>query len=83
MRRLLKYLDTPVYKDWLFYLWMISLVSVLLTPTSSVQLSLSDGNYLAALIDAVIAVAFQTALFLWLPGHLRQSSRAKKSGATP
>lgn len=60
---------TPIYKDWVFYLWIFSVISIL--PTIS-----ANGGGVAGLIDLAFGMFIQAAFFLYAPAYLR--SRIKK-----
>jgi len=72
MNKLFSVLDQPVTKDWIFYLWLLSLVAAIRTV---------DVGGVAGLIDYLIAAAFQTALFMYVPAKIRKSIRGRRSSS--
>lgn len=70
MNKLFSILDQPIIKDWIFYLWLVSLIAIIPTITSS---------GLAGLIDLLLAAAFQTVFFMFVPAKIRKSLRGRKS----
>jgi hypothetical protein len=72
MNKLFSVLDKPVTKDWIFYLWLLSLVAAIRTV---------DVGGVAGLIDYLIYAAFQTVLFMYIPAKIRKSLRGRKSSS--
>lgn len=70
MNRIFSSLDKPIYKDWIFYLWLFSLVAVI-PQNLTLEFSMSG------LIDFVIAVLVQSLFFLLLPAKVRKRFRNK------
>jgi hypothetical protein len=65
-------LDKPIYKDWIFYLWLLSIVSIIPGTLASTKNGGGVGSFLIGLI-------FQTLLFLVLPTAIRANLRDKKN----
>lgn len=59
-------LDRPVWKDWVFYLWLIGLAAGVVAPHSTV-------------FDLVFNLVVQTLIFLVIPGTLRAFWRRRKT----
>jgi len=72
MNKIFSVLDQPVIKDWIFYLWLLSLVAAIRTV---------DVGGVAGLIDYLIAAAFQTVFFMYVPAKIRKSLRGRKSSS--
>jgi hypothetical protein len=68
-----KLLQRPIYKDWIFWLWLISLLGVLLPAINSISRNdPSEFNLSAGAIDFLIGLIVQTIVFLAIPGGLRK-----------
>jgi len=65
-------LDKPIYKDWIFYLWLLSIVSIIPGTLASTKNGGGAGSFLIGLI-------FQTLLFLVLPSAIRANLRGKRN----
>jgi hypothetical protein len=65
-------LDEPFYKDWIFYLWLLSIVSIIPGTLASTKNGGGAGSF-------VIGIIFQTLLFLVLPTAIRANLRSKKN----
>ena len=65
-------LDKPIYKDWILYLWLLSIVSIIPGTLASTKNGGGAGSFLIGLI-------FQTLLFLVLPTAIRANLRSKKN----
>ena len=65
-------LDKPIYKDWIFYLWLLSIVSIIPGTLASTKNGGGAGSFL-------IGVIFQTLLFLILPTAVRANLRDKRN----
>jgi hypothetical protein len=65
-------LDKPIYKDWILYLWLLSIVSIIPGTLASTKNGGGAGSFLIGLI-------FQTLLFLVLPTAIRSNLRSKKN----
>lgn len=61
-------LDKPIYKDWIFYLWLLSIISIIPGTLASSKNGGGAGSFL-------IGVIFQTLLFLVLPSAIRANLR--------
>jgi len=72
MNKIFSVLDQPVIKDWIFYLWLLSLVAAIRTV---------DVGGVAGLIDYLIAAVFQTVFFMYVPAKIRKSLRGRKSSS--
>ena len=65
-------LDKPIYKDWIFYLWLLSIISIIPGTLASSKNGGGPGSFL-------IGVIFQTLLFLVLPSVIRANLRNRKN----
>jgi len=65
-------LDTPFTKDWIFWLWAVSVVAI-------IPQTLGKEGGLAGLINFVIAIFAQWCFFLFLPSFVRTMIRQKKT----
>lgn len=75
---LLSVFDRPLRKDWIFWLFVVSLAA----PTTNAIIngdSSSPLNPVSGLIDAVFAVVVQYVFFALMPSRLRQRSRKKRA----
>jgi hypothetical protein len=70
MNKLFSMLDQPISKDWIFYLWLVSLVAIIPGTLASSQ---GGGGLLSFLIGVVI----QYFVFLRLPVAIRSGMRKK------
>ena len=68
MNKLFSMLDQPISKDWIFYLWLVSLVAI-------VPMTLGGGAGAAGVIDFIIGIAVQYLIFLRLPVIIRKQIR--------
>jgi len=65
-------LDKPIYKDWIFYLWLLSIVSIIPGTLASTK----NGGGAASF---GIGVVFQTLVFLVLPSAIRATLRNRRN----
>ena len=63
-------LDQPISKDWIFYLWIVSIIAIIPGTLSS---ELNGGGLASFLIGVVIQYLF----FLVLPASTRKVIRKK------
>ena len=63
-------LDQPISKDWIFYLWIVSVVAIIPGTLTS---ELNGGGLLSFLFGVVL----QYFIFLVLPASIRKSIRKK------
>lgn len=68
-------LKKPIYTDWIFYLWILSILAIL----PGTLFSSKNGGGLGSLL---IAMVVQYCVFLILPGLVRQGLMEKKVGNT-
>jgi hypothetical protein len=64
-------LKKPIYTDWIFYLWVLSIIAIL----PGTLFSSNNGGGLGSFL---IAMVFQYLAFLILPGLVRQGLMEKK-----
>jgi len=64
-------LDTPFTKDWIFWLWVVSIVAI-------IPQTLGKEGGAAGLINFVIAVFVQWCIFLQVPAFIRAMVRKNK-----
>jgi|LakMenEpi03Aug12_release.lakeMendotaPanAssembly.Ray.scaffolds.fasta_scaffold1232001_1 hypothetical protein len=77
---ILRDLDEPVTKDWIFWLWII--MTVLSNLNVINQLSTESGesiNLVAGAIDGAIAVGSQWLVFNLIPRSIRKNIRARRA----
>jgi hypothetical protein len=77
---ILRDLDEPVSKDWIFWLWII--MTVLSNLNVINQLSTGPGesiDLVAGVIDGAIAVGSQWLVFNLVPRSIRKNIRARRS----
>ena len=68
-----KLLRQPIYEDWIFWLWLLSLLALLLPAVNSISRNdSSELNISAGAIDFLIGFIVQTIVFLAIPGVLRK-----------
>ena len=68
-----KLLRRQFYTDWIFWLWLISLLGVLLPAINTISRNdSSEFNLSAGAIDFLIGFIVQTIVFLAIPGGLRK-----------
>jgi hypothetical protein len=65
-------LKKPIYTDWIFYLWVLSIIAIL----PGTLFSSKNGGGLASFL---IAMVVQYLVFLILPGLIRQGLTEKKT----
>ena len=70
MNKLFSMLDQPISKDWIFYLWIVSIVAIIPGTLTS---ELNGGGIFSFLLGVVI----QYFIFLVLPASIRKSIRKK------
>jgi len=70
MNKLFSMLDQPITKDWIFYLWLLSLLAIVPGTLTS-----SQGG--GGLISFLIGVVVQYFVFLRLPVVIRNGMRKK------
>jgi hypothetical protein len=70
MNKLFSMLDQPISKDWIFYLWLASLVAIIPGTLTS-----SQGG--GGLVSFLIGVVIQYFVFLRLPVAIRNGMRKK------
>jgi len=70
MSKLFSMLDQPISKDWIFYLWLVSLVAIVPSTLTS-----SQGG--GGLFSFLIGVVVQYFIFLRLPVLIRNGMRKK------
>lgn len=75
-------LDAPVWKDWLFWVWILALATGIgVAYTAAVDVDVYGQETVDAtrfVIVASVASVVQTWLFLWGAGTLRKERRAKR-----
>ena len=70
MNKLFSMLDQPISKDWIFYLWLVSLVAIVPGTLGSSQ---GGGGLLSFLLGVIV----QYFVFLRLPVLIRNGMRKK------
>ncbi len=70
MNKLFSMLDQPITKDWIFYLWLLSLLAIVPGTLTS-----SQGG--GGLFSFLIGVVVQYFVFLRLPVVIRDAIRKK------
>ena len=70
MNKLFSMLDQPISKDWIFYLWIVSIIAIIPGTLSS---ELNGGGLASFLIGVVIQYLF----FLVLHASIRKVIRKK------
>lgn len=65
-------LDKPIYKDWIFYLWLFSIVLIIPGTLASNKNGGGAGSF-------IVGVTFQTLLLLVLPSAIRSHLRNKRN----
>jgi hypothetical protein len=70
MNKLFSMLDQPISKDWIFYLWIVSIIAIIPGTLTS---ELNGGGLASFLIGVVIQYLF----FLVLPATIRKVIRKK------
>ena len=84
-----KLLRRPVYKDWIFWLWLIALWASLAPIANSLTNDNSqEVNLVAGAIDFLIAFGIQSVVFLAVPSGIRNRIQRNRSiasigGVTP
>ena len=63
--------DAPIWKDWIAWLTLLALVAGAKTVSTS-------ENGAAYVIDLVLALGFQFAIFGWLPSGVRRAIRKRR-----
>jgi hypothetical protein len=86
----LRIFDTPLYKDWLFWLAVAFAIvtvqnvvadyTILEGPFFSEKKFNIDGRQLAFVIDLVVIYALTFSLFVAVPGGIRKAIRERRSG---
>jgi hypothetical protein len=61
-------LDQPIYKDWILYLWLFCVLSLIPNITWS-------SNVFVAILDFAVGVVVQYWIFLRVPVAIRRSVR--------
>lgn len=70
MNKLFSILDQPISKDWIFYMWLLSVVAIIPGTLTSEK----NGG---GLISFLIGLVFQYFVFLWVPATIRKGIRKK------
>jgi hypothetical protein len=68
-------LRRPIYKDWIFWLWLLSLLAASPLANSLTDDRSQEINLVAGAIDFLIAFVIQTLIFLVLPAKLLRRSK--------
>jgi hypothetical protein len=76
-----KLLKRPVYKDWIFWLWLFALWAASTPITNSLTSDRSqEVNLVSGAIDFFVAFVIQTLIFLVLPAKLLRRSKPESIG---
>jgi len=72
MKDLFHTLDQPIYKDWVFYLWIVSIITIV--PTT-----LGSGAWIVSLLDFTFGLIVQYFVFLRIPAWVRTRIRERNA----
>ena len=77
---IIKDLDTPLYKDWIFWLWIIATVAPMLNTINNASTTdpvtgTTSFDAVSGLVDAALLVGVQWLIFNLLPRSIRLNYR--------
>jgi hypothetical protein len=77
---LIRHLDEPVHRDWIFWLWIIMTGLSVLGSVNSQSSNLSGSpDLVSGLIDGLILVLSQWLVFNLLPVSIRRKVRSRRT----
>jgi hypothetical protein len=75
---LIRNLNDPYTKDWIFWLWVIMVALPLAGNLNSAQKSIEGINPVAGIIDAAVLFFSNWFIFNWIPRTIRMKLRNRK-----
>jgi hypothetical protein len=76
---LIRNLNEPFTKDWIFWLWVITVALPLIGNLNNASASSEDINPLAGIIDAAVLFFTNWFIFNWIPRTIRMKIRNRNS----
>jgi hypothetical protein len=76
---ILRNLDTPVNKDWIFWIWLFATSASLISIYNQYSQPGTTYDTVALLIDIAFAVAVQWFIFNWIPRTIRLKTRKRSA----
>jgi hypothetical protein len=76
---ILRNLDTPVNKDWIFWFWIIATAMTLISTFNGYTEPGTTFNAVALIIDIAFVISVQWFVFNWIPRTIRLKMRKRSA----